>query len=902
MTLAAGTKLGPFEVLAPLGVGGMGEVYRARDTRLDRVVAVKVLPAAFASEPTLRQRLQAEARAISQLSHPHICTLYDIGEQSGTAFLVMEFIDGETLADRMARQPGRGLPVDETLRLGVQMAEALSAAHRHGIVHRDLKPANVMLARQGSSVSGPAQVKLLDFGLAKVVQPVAPAMTSSLPTTPPLPLTAAGTILGTFQYMSPEQIEGAEADARSDIFALGCVLYEMLTGSRAFDGKSHASIMAAILERTPAPMDTRQAGIPALLVSIVDRCLAKIADERWQSAADLASALRLAAAAGHGAGAPADTDRRPPSAQWARLAIAAGLGALTFVAGALAWRALSPAAAPAVETRFEIAPPAETMWSPSPVASTVQIALSPDGRRLAFVAAARRGTPLLWVRPLDSTQTQPLAGTDDAAFPFWSPDSRFIAYFADGKLKKIDTTGGAPQVLADSPLGRGGSWNGDAVILYTPAPNRGIWRIPAAGGPPTPVTTLSSTSGATNHVWPQFLPDGHRFIFYQRSDQAEHQGIYLGSLDSAETTAIVRNDGMAVPMPGHILLVRDGTLFAQPVDDKTMATRGDAVRVADGIGYTLGTIGYSPVSAAGATLAYGPGVRLSTALQWHDRAGTPVGPAIARGALRSPRLSLDERQVALTVIEEQATSPDIWILDLARSTFTRVTSHPATEWFPVWAPRGGRLFFGSARARATTIFEKDLAGTGREEVVVPTDVARYPVDATFDGVVVFQTGSSDGYDLGFIEPGKSQTPIALVATPFNEVQGRVSPNNRWIAYASNESGRFEVYVRGFPSATGQWTISPAGGMQPEWRRDGRELFYISSDRRLMVVPVTTDQDAFSAGVPRPLFDIDVPEPTAPYPGDYAVSADGQRILVNTSIEPPSKPSLTVILNWAMPRR
>ncbi len=700
--------------------------------------------------------------------------------------------------------------------------------------------------------------------------------------------------------MSPEQIEGGEADARSDIFALGCVLYEVLTGARAFDGKSNATIMAAILEREPAPIDSRQAGIPQLLVGIVERCLAKNADERWQSAADVASALRLAAA-DHAPNAPTNADR-PGGGRRTRQAIAAALGALAVGAGALAWRSIAPTAAPASEARFEIPPPVDTMWSPSPVASTVQLALSPDGRRLAFVAAARRGRPQIWIRSLDSTQAQPLSGTDDAAFPFWSPDGRSIAYFADGKLKKIDITGGVAQVLADTPLGRGGTWNQEGVILFTPAPNLGIWRIPAAGGQPTPVTTLSSSAAATNHVWPQFLPDGHRFIFYQRSDDSMHQGIYLGALASGEVTQVVRNDGMAVPMPGHILLVRDGTLFAQPVDDRTMATLGDAQRVADGIGYTLGTIGYSPVSAAGATLAYGPSVRVSTQLQWRDRVGKPVGSVIAQGALRSPRLSLDGGRVALTVIEEQATSPDIWVLDLPRGTFTRVTSHPATDWFPVWAPRGDRVFFGSARTRATSVFAKDLTGSGREEVILPVDVARYPVDATADGVLVFQTGSSDGYDLGFIETDGSRTPVPLLATPFNEVQGRVSPNGRWIAYASNESGRFEVYVRAFPSAKGQWTISPAGGMQPEWRRDGRELFYVSSDRRLMAVPVTTAQDTFSADVPRPLFDIDVPEPTAPYPGDYAVAADGQRILVNTSLEVFNKPPVTVVLNWAASRR
>jgi Tol biopolymer transport system component len=895
MSLAPGTRLGPYEVLAPLGSGGMGEVYRARDTRLDRAVAVKVLPSAFAADPTLRQRLHTEARAISQLSHPHICTLYDVGEQDGATFLVMELIEGETLADRLKRHGARALPLDEALRLGVQIAEALAAAHRRGVIHRDLKPGNVMLARTGATGSGSRDAKLLDFGLAKVVQPaVASRSASTLSTTPPLAATAEGTILGTYQYMSPEQVEGAEADARSDVFAAGCVLYEMLTGTRPFDGRSPAGIMAAILEREPSPIATLQPAIPSLVAGIVDRCLAKNPDDRWQSAADLATALRLAAGASTGASAPVEGTVRARRA-WTRAALATGLIALLALVSAVTLsRYFSLTAVPA-EARFEIAPPPGATWSPSPIASTAQVALSPDGRQLAFVAAARRGPPQIWVRALHSVEARALAGTDDASFPFWSADSRSIGFFAGGKLKKIDTSGGTPQVLADAPLGRGGTWNQDDVILFVPSPNRGIWRIAAAGGAVTQVTTPASN--ATNHVWPQFLADGRRFIYYHRSNEAERQGIYVRTLDPGDATQVIRTNAMAVPASGHLLLVREGTLFAQPVDAETMQPRGEAVRVDDGVGYTLGGIGYSPVSAAGATLAYGPSVQVGTALQWRDRAGATLGRDIARGVYRSPRLSADGRQVALTVLEERATAPDIFILELGRGTFTRVSLDPGLDWFPVWAPGGERVLFGSARTRATNLFERVLGGTAREAPLIELTVARYPLDATSDGRLVYQEGASDGYDLGMIAFEGDRTPTALVATPFNEVQARVSPDNRWIAYASDESGRFEVYVRGLPTATRRWTISPSGGMQPEWRRDGRELFYISGDRKLMAVPVTTDGDTFSAGVARALYDIDVPEPTAPYEGDYAVSADGQRFLVNALVEQVSPPSLTVVLNW-----
>ena len=895
--LASGTRLGPYEITAPLGVGGMGEVYRARDTRLDRQVAVKVLPEAFSRDAGLRQRLDVEARAISQLSHPHICTLHDIGDQNGTTFLVMELLEGETLADRLRRQSGRGLPLDEALAIAAQIAGAIDAAHRRGIVHRDLKPGNIMLTAGGRAGSDRWNVKLLDFGLAKLTQPPVVGVAASAVTSPALALTAEGTLLGTCQYMAPEQLEGRPVDARTDVFALGCVIYEMLTGSRSFDGSSPASIIAAILEREPVPMTSLRPDVPPLVAGITNRCLAKNPDERWQSGADLATALRLAAESPAPASVEVAGRGRRTRVQTAAAAALAGVVALAV--GAAASRVFfPPRGEPAREMRFEVMPPRGTHWSPSPVASTVQLALSPDGGRLAFVAAPRRGGPQLWIRSLDTMQAQPLTGTDDAAFPFWSADGRSVGFFAGGKLKTVDTTGGAPQVLADAPLGRGGSWNRDGVILFTPAPNRGIWRVAAGGGALSVVIERSAGEVTTNHVWPQFLADGHRFIFYQRSDDAAEQGVFASDLTSRRITPVLRNDGLGVAVPGRIFFVRDGSLFEQVLDEGTIRAVGDSERVADGVGYTLGTIGYSPVSAAGTLLAYGPAVRLETVLQWRDRTGTAVGEPVARGVYRSPRLSPDGRLVLLTVLEDRATSTDVSILDLARGTWRAVTRDPTTDWFPVWNADGDRVYFGAARRRATTVYERDLNGTGGEQVVIPLDVARYPVDATSDGRLVFQTGSSDGYDLGVLAINGDRSPKPIITTPFNEVQGRVSPDRRWIAYASDESGRFEVYVRAFPSGADLSPISPAGGMQPEWRSDGRELFYISSDRKLMAVPVTTEGGAFTAGVPRALFDVDLPEPTAPYLGDYAVSADGRRFLLNSLADQPQATPLTIVLNRA----
>jgi hypothetical protein len=427
--------------------------------------------------------------------------------------------------------------------------------------------------------------------------------------------------------------------------------------------------------------------------------------------------------------------------------------------------------------------------------------------------------------------------------------------------------------------------------------------VPAAGGAGTQVTEVTQVtepaSTTTNHTFPQFLADGRRFVYYNRSNEAQHQGIYVRSLDSGEASQIVQNNGMAVATNGHLLLVREGMLFAQPVDPG-MQPRGDLVRVAEGVGYSLGGIGYSPLSAAGDTLAYGPTVRLTTALQWRDRTGAAIGSEIARGVYRSPRLSADDRQVALTVQEERAMAQDIFTLEIDRGVFTRVSTDPAIDWFPVWAPGGDRLFFGSARTRATNLFERVL-GTAFEAPLTELTVARYPLDATGDGRLVYQEGGTDGYDLGVVALQGERRPASWLATPFNEVQARVSPNGRWMAYSSDESGRFEVYVLGFPVAGRRWTISASGGMQPEWSRSGRELFYISSRRELMVVPVTTDGPMFTVGVPRALFEVDMPEPTAPYLGDFAVSADGQRFLINSIVEA-SAPPLTVVLNWAAGRR
>jgi len=890
----------------------MGEVYKGRDTRLDRTVAIKVLPEALAADPQFRERFDREARTISRLAHPNICTLFDVGEEAGTAFLVMELLEGETLESRCARASakGSGLPLDEAMRIGMQLADALAAAHRQGIVHRDLKPGNIFLVRSGGA-SAPPIAKLLDFGLARTAPALTVSGATSAPTTPAQAMTVPGTILGTFQYMAPEQVEGGHADARTDIFAFGSVLYEMITGKKAFEGKTQTNLVAAILERDPPPLTTVQPLAPPLVDSIVRKCLAKNPDDRWQTASDLGSALRWAAEGANAttsgatsvAGTPRTGARRIANAAVAAVAI---LGSVA-IGIAMAGRYMSNVAAPAAAVRFEVQPPANVTLTPAPIGSAAQLALSPDGRRLAFVATPKRATSQLWIRPLDGVQAEPLPGTEGASYPFWSPDSRFIAFFAGGKLKKIDTTGGVPQVLCPAGAGRGGAWHPDGFILFVGQGNRPISRISASGGVVTAATTFDPGQSVLGQAWPQFLPDGRHFLYFQRSTKPEHRGVHLTVLGSSSSSRILESDGMAVYASGHLVFVRDGTLFAQAFDDRTLQTNGDPVRIGEHIGYWTAGLGYAAVTVSPTgVLAHGPSVRLTTSLRWHDRSGASTAPPTAPAQYTTPRLSPDQKSVVVAMTDGATAQPDLWVLGLARGTTSRLTSDPATDWFPAWSADGGRLLFGSNRLGVTTPFQK-VVGGGPEEpaaeslfnaVGATSPGATSPSDTSGDGRLLLYTQlTQQGYDLGVLTLTGERKASTFLSTPFNEAQARFSPNTRWVAYASDESGTFEVYVRPFPPASGQTQISIAGGTQPEWRRDGKELFYISADGKLTAVPVTTDGATFSAGTPRALFDVEVPEPNPPFPTDYAVTADGQRFLVNTVVDQPTRPALTVILNW-----
>ena len=867
----AGDRLGPYEILSKLGEGGMGVVYRARDTRLDRIVAIKVAADRF------NDRFEREARAIAQLNHPHICQLHDIGPD----YLVMEYVDGKPLTGP--------LPLDRTVALSCEILDAIGAAHKRGITHRDLKPANILLTKQG--------IKLLDFGLAKksAVSGHAPDHGETRGA-----ITAAGQIVGTLQYMAPEQLQGQEADHRSDLFSFGCVLYELLTGRRAFDASDPASVIAAVLTRDAPSV----ADVAPPLDRIVRRALAKDPEQRFQTAGDLKAALLWAMEQP----APLTPTTRSRSVLKAALGTVAAM-ALVATGATAAWLLSRSSESGGDAVRFEIQPPAGGMWSPSPIASVAQLAMSPDGRLLAFVAALKRGAPQIWIRPLSSAHATPLAGTEGASFPFWSPDSRAIGFFAGGKLKTVDISGGHPQEVADATAGRGAAWSATGDIVFISTANSPINRIASSGGKVTAETSLRNEEEAISHYFPQFLPGGRRFLYYQRSRRPEHTGIYVKTVGVSDAARVLATSGRALYTPGYLLHVRDGTLLAVPVDDKTLQVEGDAVRLAEGVGYFSMTLGYAAFSVSDrGVLAYGRSILMTTALQWRDRTGVVVGTPMPPAMYRSPRLTPDQTGVAVALVAEGRESPDIYIFDLLRGGRSRVTASPVNNWFPVWAPDGRRLYFASARNGPSSIFQKDPSAAGDGDPLTPPSAAgEYPTDLSDNGrdlLIQRQSTVLTGYDLVVTRTDAPDKTTPFLTSRFNEIQGRFSPNGRWVAYASDESGRFEIYVRPYPAGPGQWPISANGGMQPHWRADGKELFFLAGDGKLMAADVATEGTSFTAGVPRALFDVDVPESGAPHAGDYDVSADGKRFLINGVVDQPTKPAVTVILNWTaeLPRR
>ena len=857
MPLSPGDRLGPYEILSLIGVGGMGEVYKARDTRLSRIVALKLSKAEFTD------RFKQEATLAAQLNHKNICILYDVGPN----FLVMEFVDGVPL-----KGP---LPVEKAVEYAGQILDALDAAHRQSITHRDLKPANILVTKEG--------IKLLDFGLAKKTTPLKHDDETRAA------LTMAGQIAGTLQYMAPEQLQAKDADARSDIFAFGCVLYEMLSGARAFGGENPASIIAAIMEREPEPLQTTPP-----LDRVIRKCLAKDPDNRFQTARDLKYNLGLA------------TESAPPPGHAATSRVGllwiAATALFALIAGALAFVHFRETPPPEQTLRYTVAVPESS--------AIHSFAISPDGRTLV-IAAVVNGKRQLWLRPMDGLQARPMASTEEAMYPFWSPDSRYIGFFADGKLKKIAAAGGPPQTLCDAPEGRGGTWGRDDVILFTASVGRiPIRRVSAAGGAPADAT---KTSAAGRN--PVYLPDSRHFLYMIGSNTGGNGGIFVSSLDGNDNRRLLPDRSGVVFAPsmvkgsaGHLLFVRENTLMALPFDATGAKAVGDAFPLVEGVSLTSNTT-YLPVSVSdkGVLLYLAGDISRTNQIEWFDRSGKSLGAVGAAGLLAAPALSPDEKRVVY--YRNSGLARDLWIRDLNRGTEVRFTNNGQTNINPFWSPSSDRIIFTNVSKGPFNLYQKATSGSTPEELLLPNTVSDYPTDWSRDGrfIVYQESDPKNKFDLWVLPvqgtaAERIQTPF--LRTEFNETQGQLSPDSRWMAFTSDRSGQYEVYVRPFPPGEGEWAISNAGGTQPRWRADGKELFFIAADGMMMAVPVKAAPGAkpsLEAGVPLALFDAH-----AVNDGwfEYDVAADGSRFLINTTGASGATPALTVVTHYAirMPSR
>ena len=873
MAIAPGTRVGPYEVTALIGEGGMGKVYRATDVNLKRPIAIKVLPDAVATDAERVARFQREAEVLARLNHPNIAQIYGLEKSDGTFALVMELVEGLTLADRIAQGP---IPIDEALPIAQQIVEALEAAHERGIVHRDLKPANIKLRPDGT-------VKVLDFGLAKALEPV-PAHTDAAqsPTITSPAMTRLGVILGTAAYMSPEQAKGRAVDKRSDVWAFGCVMFEMLVGGQLFGGEDVTESIAAILRAEPdwgrLPPDT-----PAAIRRLLRRCLAKDPKERLTDIGVARFEIKDALTAPFSeATAPAALPLGRARLPWIVAALSAAL-TLAVVAWSLQRHSADP-----FPMRLEIVPPTGFLH---------ELALSPDGKQLAFVARVN-GTQSIWVRQLDQDGAQPVPGTNDASLPFWSPDGRAIAFFAVGTLKRVDLPSGSPQILANVMVGRGGSWSAGGVIVFSSGLDSGLMRVAAGGGVPVAATTLSN--GQRSHRWPHFLPDGRHFLFLSLGG-GDSGGVFLGSLDGSTPARLVDASGAGWYASDHLIFESRGELNAAPFDVNRRRLTGDSVPLR--LTAARSTTGTRAISfSSTGLLAYAPGSFGQRRLVWVDRAGNVVSSVGQSddASLANPELSPDGQRVAVSRQTETRGAPNIWLIDVARGVPTPLTVGPGNIAAPLWSPDGKRVLFR---------FQQKLLARA--------------VDGLSDAKVLFEgwTGktpsgwSPDGRVLLYVTPGddlmavdiESQESFPIAQTSANEGWGQFSPDGRFVAYQSNESGRFEIYVRTFPGAEGKWLVSVAGGTQARWRRDGKELFYIAPDGRLMAVLLTADKTGrtLDVGNAVPLFRPDLV--TAPAPGvftigsgskpQYAVAPDGRFLMIVPVAETATPTPISIVVNW-----
>jgi eukaryotic-like serine/threonine-protein kinase len=909
-TLPPGAELGPYRITQVVGTGGMGHVYRAIDTRLNRTVAIKVLRSELATDAQFRERFEREAKAIAALAHPHICTLHDVRTENGVEFLVLEYLEGETLAARLAKG---ALPFAEALRHAIEIAGALVAAHRSGVAHRDLKPANIVLTKTGA--------KLLDFGLAKnVTSPLRGVGAAG--TSMALDVTGQGTILGTVQYMSPEQLEGRSADARSDIFALGAVVYEMFSGRKAFAGTSPASVISAILKDDPPPLDTSQPRIPALLDHHIRRCLAKDPDERWQTVVDLARELEWIASAGYAVESSSWSERvvRRRGGVSTTARVARAVAALMFAASlvVLAYVATRSPEVDRAVTRFSVPVPngltlAGLTTRTGNAVAVSALAISRDGRQIAFVAQSPDGTRRVWMRSLDRLDAQPVPGTEGATGPFWSPDGQRLAFFADGKLKRIDIGSGTPVSICDAPSSNAGSWSEDDVILFTE--NRSttsavLARVSASGGTPVPVT---DTVPGGRHSRPVFLPGGRHFLYYAFTPTPENphrpkHPVLIGSLDSSVHKELVVPDAMNVSYSGgHVLFLRASTLMAQPFDMQTLSLSGTAFPVAE----QVATQPISPTDALFAAsdagvLVYQSGVPSSTSeLVWFDREGSRTGsigePANHAGLSLSP----DETRLAVTDLSPSGAEGDIWLYPTGGGLPARFTFDAALETASVWSPDGRTIAFGARRIPEAQIVLKPADGgpeqpltltpareTGRNALEGP---GRAPSDWSPDGLHLLLFAGGDLWQTA-LSSGPNMTPWWASQGGFM-INGQFDRTGRWVAYQSSESGQIEVYVAAFPDPGVKRQISSGGGVLPLWRSDGKELYFLAPDDTLMAATVDSTESTIDVTTVRPLFKTrrKLLQNGTGYP--YAASADGARFLINTTPEPRASEPLTIVLNW-----
>ena len=832
MALTPGTRLGPYVIVSAAWSwrdGGSLQSDRYPDS-------IEPSPSRsfrneIAGDTELRARFEREARAVASLDHPHICGIYDVGQQGDVNYLVMPHLEGQTLAARLARTKGP-LPLAEALKVGGQLADALEKTHRAGLTHRDLKPANVMMTK-----SGP---RLLDFGLAKIRDAAGPiSMSGMTRLAREPPLTGAGAILGTVHYMAPEQVEGREADARTDVWALGALLYEMATGRRPFDGDSAASVIGAILKDVPPPVSTRASLIPRALDHVVERCLAKDPDERWQSAADVGAVLRwIASSEGEQpAGMPKPRRAWREYAAWSLAAVF-----LTLLAITIGRPAPDPATPPADVFVFSVyPPPGGAFRSQGASVQTPKLALAPDGRHLVFLAAGADGVARLWLRPLDEAEARPLAGTEDATDPFWSPDSRNVAFFARGALHRVDLNGGDPQPLGPATINaRGGSWSSSDVILFTPEQFSGLMRVPAAGGTAVNVD-LDAEDLTLGARWPHFIGDSGRFLFQRRNELGGR--IYVGSLDSATATPLVATEWGAQISQGHLLFLKGTTLMAQEFGPGDRLT-GDAVPLRTNVaGSSAGHAAFS-TSATG-ILAYANPVRAVHELRWFSRGGTALDRVAPAADYVDFRLSTDETRLAYSRVDPVTQAPDVWVKDLRSKADRQVTSDSLTEASVLWSPDGEELIYRSNRGtQSNQLYRVSTAGVGRAELVLSVAQQRdlqqatpIPTDWSRSGayLVYHAPTPKNGFDLWALSLADRKV-VNLKQTRDNELHGSISPDSRWLAYASDESGRYEVYVQAFPDPKDVWPISTEGGSQPRWSPNGRELLYLQRDGTLMCCP------------------------------------------------------------------